>query len=304
MTRQSMTHTPLRAMAVLSVLALAATMALAQGKPPGGGGGGGNKPPTEAGFSLSVPAIMAFRVGDFPLTCPADWSTLTAPSKAPVYYAAACAETNDGEVCVDAGYYFVQRDAAWQAPCKVVSSGNAIGAWGDNLAGDAMLKVGSPIRVELVLWDSSGQSSGLQGYKVIKLEPAELDRLSDYGHLAVDNGDGTWRATPMDLGAIVHDPAATLKIVRLSDGFVQFEGAAGGEINATGKIVYGYNLRVAEAGTYGITYTLPNVSLDGCEEAAAVCGGHTAYLEIAVVGGGGGGGGKGGGQGGGKPVKP
>ncbi len=38
MTRQSMTNVPVRATAVLSVLALAATMALAQGKPPGGGG--------------------------------------------------------------------------------------------------------------------------------------------------------------------------------------------------------------------------------------------------------------------------
>jgi hypothetical protein len=305
MTTKSTTHVAVRTTAVLSVLALAATMALAQGTPPGAGGGGGNKPPTEAGFSLSVPAIMAGRLGDFPLTCPTDaWSTLTAPSKAPVYYNAACAATNDGQVCVDAGHYFVQRDAAWQAPCKVVSSVNAIGAWGDNLAGDAMLKVGSPIRVELVLWDNSGQSSGYQGYKVIKLEPAELDRLSDYGHLAVDNGNGTFRATPMDLGAIVHDPAATLKIHRVSDGVVVFQGAAGGEINATGKIVYGYNLRVAEAGTYGITYTLPNVSLDSCEEAAAVCAGHVAYLDIVVVGGGGGGGGKGGGQGGGKPVKP
>lgn len=285
----------------LTLVASAAAFA-AQGVPGGGSGGGsgGNKPPTEAGFSLSVPAIMAGTVGDFPLNCPADWSPLTVPSKAPVYYDAACAETHDGLVCMDAGYYFVQRDAAWQAPCKVSESATAIGAWGDNLAGDAMLKVGSPIRVELVLWDASGESVGQQGYKVIKLEPAELDRLSDYGHLA----DDTFNAIPTDLGAIVHDPAATLKIVRLSDGAVAFEGAAGGEINATGKIVYGYNLRVAEPGTYGITYTLPNVTLNGCEEAAADCSGSTAYLEIEVVGGGGGGGGKGGGQGGGKPIKP
>ena len=300
MTRQSMTHVPSRATAVLSVLALAATMALAQGKPPDTGGGGGNKPPTEAGFSLSVPAIMAGRVGDFALTCPAEWTTLTVPSKAPVYYNAACAETQDGTVCVDAGYYFVQRDAAWQAPCKVVTSVNAIGAWGDNLAGDAMLKVGSPIRVELVLWAPPDAVEGKQGYKVIKLEPAELDRVSDYGHLAAGS-QGAFSATPTDLGAIVHDPAATLKIERVG-GAVVFEGVAGGEINATGKIVYGYNLRVSEAGTYRITYTLPNVSLTGCD--AGSCTGNTASLDIVVGTGGGGGGGKGGGQGGGKPVKP
>jgi hypothetical protein len=289
----------------LTLVASAAAIA-AQGVP-GGGSGGGNKPPTEAGFSLSVPAIMAGGIGKFALTCGSvvgTWSLLTAPSKAPVLYAAACAETNDGVVCVDEGSYFVQRDAVWQAPCKVAPSSTAIGAWGDNLAGDAMLKVGSPIRVELVLWDASGESAGQKGYKVIKLEPAELDRLSDYGHLAADQGGVLVPIERDDLGAIVHDPAATLRIVRLSDGFVAFEGVAGGEINATGKIVYGYNLRVSEAGKYGITYTLPNVSLLGCEEAAAICAGKTAYLEIEVGGGGGGGGGKGGGQGGGKPIKP
>jgi len=306
MTTVSKNRLSLQAVAGLSVMAMAATMAMAQGKPPGagsGGSGGGNKPPTEAGFSLSVPAIMAGGPGTFALNCPGAnvWSTLTAPSKAPVYYNAACAETQDGQVCVDAGNYFVQRDAAWQAPCTTtVSAVTATGAWGDNLAGDAKLKVGSPIRVELVLWDASGLSGGQQGYKVIKLEPAELDRVSDYGHLAAGS-QGAFSATPTDLGAIVHDPAATLKIERVG-GAVVFEGVAGGEINATGKIVYGYNLRVSEAGTYRITYTLPNVSLTGCD--AGSCTGNTASLDIVVGTGGGGGGGKGGGQGGGKPVKP
>jgi hypothetical protein len=205
-----------------------------------------------------------------------------------VYYPDACALTHDGEVCVDEGYYFVQRDAAWQAPCRTLTETNAIGAWGDNLAGDAILKVGSPIRVELVLWNATTESDGKQGYKVIKLEPAELDRVSDYGHLAVDNA-GTWEAAPSDVGAIVHDPAATLKIVRIVDGSVAYEGIAGAEINATGKIVYGHNLRVGEPGMYRITYTLPNVTLNGCEEGAAVCVGHEAYLDIEVVAGGGGG---------------
>jgi hypothetical protein len=203
---------------------------------------------------------------------------------------------------VDAGYYFVQRDAAWQAPCTTVTGVPVVatGAWGDNLAGDVKLKVGSPIRVELVLWDyENSLSAGQQGYKVIKLEPAELDRVSDYGHLA----DVNFSAIPRDdLGAIVHDPAATLRIERVSDGFVVFQGAAGAEINATGKIVYGYNLRVSEPGAYLITYKLPKVTLMGCD--AGSCSGDTATLQITVGSGGGGGGGKGGGQGGGKPVKP
>jgi hypothetical protein len=282
--------------AIWLVLAVSATALAAPGG--GGGGGGGNKPPTEAGFNLSVPAIITGS-SKFVLNCPADaWSTLTVPSKAPVWYDAACATSQDGaQVCVDEGYYFVQRDAVWQAPCKTnLSITNAIGAWGDNLGGDAKLKVGSPIRVELVVKDGSGESTGQLGYKVIKLEPAELDRVSDYGHLADDNGS----AVPTDVGSIVHDPGATLKIVNSSNGSVAFEGVAGGEINATGKIVYGYNLRVTAAGTYRITYTLPNVAFGGCEAgdpATAICAGHEASVDIVVGSGGGGGGGKG------KPTK-
>ena len=310
---KSQRSTPNRAVRTCIAVALSALLipvaAFAQGKPPnagGGGSGGGNKPPTEAGFSLSVPAIMAGKLGSFALNCPAEWSTLTVPIGEPRWYDEACAQTRDGLVCVDAGYYYVQRDATWQAPCKLVTGSPVVatGAWGDNLAGDAKLKVGSPIRVELVLWAPADALSGQQGYKVIKLEPAELDRVSAYGHLAVDTGGGVLGPNPTDLGAIVHDPAATLRIERLSDGSVVFQGAAGGEINATGKIVYGYNLRVSAAGTYRITYTLPNVSLAGCVELEASCTGTTASLDIVVGTGGGGGGGKGGGQGGGKPVKP
>ena len=53
-----------------------------------------------------------------------------------------------------------------------------------------------------------------------------------------------------------------------------FNGPAGGEINATGKIVYGYNLRVTTAGTYRITYTMPQRHLHGCD--AGTCDGNTA----------------------------
>jgi hypothetical protein len=295
--------------AIWLTLVAGATAMAAQGVPgPGGGGGGGNKPPTEAGFSLSVPAIIAGGVSKFAITCPTDsWSTLDPPNNPPVFYAEACAETHDGIVCVEEGNYFVQRVDAWQAPCTQVGSiTNTIGAWGDNLGGDAMLKVGSPIRVELVLWDNSGASDLQMGYKVVKLEPAELDRLSEYGHMAVLENE-TLVPNPMDVGAIVHDPSATLTIERVADGFVVFTGTAGAEINATGKIVYGHNLRVAEPGMYLITYAFQNVMFEGCEAgdpATAVCSGNAASIEIEVVAGGGGGGGKGGGQGGGKPIKP
>jgi hypothetical protein len=104
-----------------------------------------------------------------------------------------------------------------------------------------------------------------------------------------------WNPVPKDLGAIVFDPGATLRIERMVDGQAVspavFNGTAGGEINATGKIVYGYNLRVTTAGTYRITYTIPRGNFLECD--AGTCEGTTAFLDIVVAGSGGGGGGGG-----------
>jgi hypothetical protein len=134
-------------------------------------------------------------------------------------------------------------------------------------------------------------AAGQQGYEVIKLEPTELDRVSDYGHLAGGEVDA-WYPVPKDLGAIVFDPGATLTIEKLVDGVpvspAVVNGTAAGEINATGKIVYGYNLRVTTAGTYRITYTIPRGTFLECD--AGACEGNTAILDIVVAAGGGGGG--------------
>jgi hypothetical protein len=215
---------------------------------------------------------------------------------------------------VDEGYYFVQRDAKWQAPCSVATSASALAKWGDNIAGiDAKLKVGSPIRVELNLWDYT-TAVGQLGYYVVKLEPEQLDRLSAYGQLAsgsegdVDITYAVGTDYPLDptnpavgefegrFGAIVFDPLATLRIEKVdADGnplglVVVDDAPAGGEINATGKIVYGYNLRVVEAGKYRITYTMKNVQLTSCIDARATCDGMVTWLDIDVIPGGGGGG--------------
>jgi len=296
---------------------LASAVALAA---PGGGKGPpsdkGNKPTSEVGNNLSVPAIIAGGGSTFAITCPGAFTALVPPDKGPMFYPEECAPPKDegGPVCVAEGYYYVQRDAKWQAPCFTAMSTPVavLGKWGDNLAGgSASLKVGSPIRVELVLWDGADVASGQDGYFVIKLEPSELDRASDYGHLATGpatDGSAAIAYTVGDLlpdggtfGAVVFDPTAKLRIERLVDGVpgspAVYNGTASGEINATGKIVYGYNLRVTSAGTYRITYTFENVNLaEPCN--AGSCSGNVAYLDIVVAGGGGGGGGK---KGGGKP---
>ena len=78
------------------------------------------------------------------------------------------------------------------------------GAWGDNLAGDAKLSTGSPIRVEIVLTNRDDYSVNipagtLQGYDVIKLQPSTLDRLSAYGHLAGGDEATGWTDVPVDV---------------------------------------------------------------------------------------------------------
>ncbi len=76
---------------------------------------------------------------------------------------------------------------------------------------------------------------------------------------------------------------------------------AGAEINATGRVVYGYNLRVMTAGEYVIEYTFPDVDIEATDAGTVtkvLAEDGTTVLESMVsltitVGGGGGGGGGG-----------
>jgi hypothetical protein len=95
----------------------------------------------------------------------------------------------------------------------------------------------------------------------------------------------------------VFDAKATMEITKSDGTVVALENPAGAEINATGKVVYGYNLRVTAAGPYLIKFTVPGVDFSGgCVK--GTCVGNTAVLPSTVIAGGGGGGG------GGKPIKP
>jgi hypothetical protein len=277
---------------------------VAYGKGPGsgGGGGGGGEPPiSETAQSLSVPAILVGSLGT--LVCGGSESTpsvLVPPTGNP---------STGYEV---PGFYYVQKVNAWQAQCFNAAPGvvSVFGAWGDNLVGDAALKTGSPIRVELVLTnmnDYSGTITGgtLQGYNVIKLEPSKLDRESAYGHLAAyDEATMSYDDVPVDVGQaswVVHDQFLMLSVEHLASGtFPVPLQALTPEINATGKIVYGYNLRVSAAGTYRIRFYAPSVTFTGVD--AGTFDANNAYLDIVVGGGGGGGGGKGGG--GNRPPRP
>jgi hypothetical protein len=241
----------------------------------------------------------------FTLNCGAGaWSDMIeVDADDPIEFPADCGPLpDDQEYCVEAGLYFVQGVHTWQAPCNNLEPSalpvDVYGAWGDNLSGDARFTVGSPIRVELVLYDRSGVPDQF-GYNVIKLEPNALDRESAYGTLA-DGSAGSYVAEKTLFPPLVHDGGATFSVQHADTLLYAVPPGTSptAEINATGKVVYGYNLRVGEAGEYFITFTVPNVNLLECnhahpdEDSEEICAGDTTKIRIYVDGGGGNNGGK------------
>lgn len=249
-------------------------VAFAKGGPGGGGGhdpGGTN--------NLSVPTVM-IGGGFTGVTCP---GSLVYPSGTPL---------TGYEIDLTA-YYFVQGVHAWQAECSTATSATGTAEWGDNLSGDAKLQVGKPLRVELGLFDDTGLS--MQGFGVAKLEPSKLDRESAYGTLATDDGEGGWYATAATLPARLYDAGVTFSVKNVATGqyVVPLGSNPTAEINATGKVVYGYNLRVSAAGQYEIAFVIPSVDITGVDVGTYVSdpeGPDTVTLTINVTMGGGGGG--------------
>ena len=146
-----------------------------------------------------------------------------------------------------AGFYYVQGVHKWQAEWDTAAFATGTSDWGDNLTGDAKLKAGSPIRVELGLFDDTG-TFAMQGFTVVKLQPSKLDRESTYGTLAVsDDGGRPDRGTAEILTpARIYDAGVTFSVKNVNTGIyaVPLGTSPTAEINATGKVVYGYNLRV------------------------------------------------------------
>lgn len=242
------------------------------------------KPPTESINNLSVPTIM-INGGFTGVVCGAQGapSALVYPTGAPL----------TGYSIDPLAYYYVQRVHKWQAQCYNDTAAIATAEWGDNLSGDAKLKVGSPIRVELGLFDATGVT--MDGFTVVKLEPEKLDRESAYGTLATPDEMGGYSATPTIFTRVrVFDPGVTFSIQNLDSGayVVQPGSNPTAEINATGSVVYGYNLRVSQAGQYEITFTIPSVTITGVDAGTYVSmpdEPDTVTLVITVTSGGGGG---------------
>ncbi|HEU4526802.1 MAG TPA: hypothetical protein VFT80_02600 [Actinomycetota bacterium] len=259
------------AIALVAALAMGPA-ATAKGPPTGG----------ESPNNLSVPTIM---IGDtLGATCTSLDDTAL-PTGTP----------SSGYPIDPTAYYYVQGVHSWQADCATATTGVKVsGAWGDNLSGDAKLKAGKPIRVELGLFESGDPLVVMNGFDVDKLEPDALDRESAYGTLATANADGTFHGTPTAFSPVrVYVAGVTFSVKNLSTGTyaVPIGTPPTAEINAVGAVVYGYNLRVSVAGTYQIVFWIPaNVTITGTDAGTYDATAGTFTLDINVVAGGGGGG--------------
>lgn len=255
-------------------ISVAGSAAGKQGPPPGHGPGGGETTLTN---NLSVPTVMV--AGGFTgVVCPTGVpEALHGPTGLPA----------TGYPLDVAGFYYVQGLNAWQAQCYTATTASVTAAWGDNLSGDAALKTSAPIRVELGLFNADTSAPAMSGYTVVKLDPAALDRESAYGTRANGSPENGFSATTTTFTAAeqrVYDGGATLSIRNDSTGsyVVPVGTPAGAEINATGSVVYGYNLRVTAAGSYTITFTIPTVTVTGSD--AGTFTEHSATLTIVVAG--------------------
>jgi len=232
------------------------------------------KPTAELGNNLSFATIFIPGTAGAPTLRLPLVSVLTAPSPP--------------ECTQFPGYYCQKTEATWQAEWKTATTASVAAAWGANLLGDAPLKAGKPIRVEMGLTESGGVLPGV-GYVVVKLTPELDDRLATYGT------SGSTQSTSF----VVWDASAELLVQKCADpdcinttGIPITSGSVSAEINSLGKVVYGFNwgtggkAGAAEPGTYRLTFTTTNTSIASTN--GQVCGPQCTYVIIEVTQSGGG----------------
>jgi uncharacterized protein YjdB len=154
----------------------------------------------------------------------------------------------------DLASYYLQGTANTWRPQIVDGTAepryDAAAAWGDNLAGDASLRVDRPIRIEVALSTTDGVT--LLGYNMPYVaNPSSPEE--------VQGTDGTTSA----LIPLIYTVGATLTIEQLSGpgGDVVATvstGPIGSEVNVGGRLVYGGQFRPTVAGTYLLRFIIPN----------------------------------------------
>jgi hypothetical protein len=217
---------------------------------------------------------------------------------APTLRLATNAMTNPGgpECTLFPGYFCQKTAATWQAPWTTGATADVTAGWGANLLGDAPLKAGRPIRVEMVLTElSSAPADGAaNGFVVTNLTPELEDRLATYGT------SGTTQSTDV----VVFDDGAMLTIETCADEqcaaatSVVYDGPMTPEINSLGKVVYGYNwgtsgkTGAAQPGVYKLTYWANHSVIKGAPGAQTCAVAYNCtYVIITVTQSAGGGGG-------------
>lgn len=242
--------------------------AFAKGGPPAGRGhgtGSSSGGETTTTNNLSVPTIM---VGGQPtgVTCATETSAAE-----PCALGEPQGEPLKGYPVDPAAYYYVQGVNTWQARWYAADSAKVTTVWGANLTGgEAKLSTSSPIRVELNLFNAGG-GPDMQGYMVEKLNLDALDRDSAYGTLATGSPETGFSATPMTFTPTqqrVYAVGVTFSVCLAGTSTCPVPAGTDptAEINATGNIVYGYNLRVTTPGQYTIAFSFPSgITVDGTD---------------------------------------
>jgi len=154
----------------------------------------------------------------------------------------------------DLATYYLQGTANTWRPQIVDGSAepryDASAAWGDNLAGDASLRIGHPIRIEVALSTTDGAT--LLGYAMPYVaNPSSPDE--------VQGTDGTTAAVI----PLIYTVGPTLIVEHLSGpgGDViatVSDGPIGAEVNVGGRLIYGGQFRPTAAGTYRLRYIIAN----------------------------------------------
>ena len=151
---------------------------------------------------------------------------------------------------------------AWQAQWLDGSTAlqHASATWGDNIINQS-LKTSSPIRVEVSLNDLT--SGTLRGFN--------MQVVSGSGSTEVQGTNGVTAAmTPTIYSVVPHlivskldasggntvgDPLVDKRVIDAL-GAEESSGNFAAEVNVGGRIVFGYNLRVSEAGWYRVAFVL------------------------------------------------
>ncbi|MDE2157401.1 MAG: Ig-like domain-containing protein [Gemmatimonadota bacterium] len=157
----------------------------------------------------------------------------------------------------------------WQAQWQDGSSAmqHATATWGDNILSQP-LRTSSPVRVEVSLNDvTSGLLTGFN-----------MQVVSGSGSTEQQGTDGhTSAMTPTIYTVVPHlvvskidtagghttgDPVVDKSVIG-SIGAEEGPGTFGAEVNVGGKIIYGYGLRVTEAGWYRVSFILEGSATNG-----------------------------------------